>query len=277
MSAVVADLREALARRHPDALPVAYRTARPVATGIGALDGLLPNGGLPRGRLVAWAPGGGATAVLRTACRSVIERGERAAWVDGAGTLTADFWDAAVDPLLVRPAGEKEALACAEALLRSGGFALVVLTGAARGAGREAVRLSRAAKEGGGGFVALTEAATVAHLRVATKVPADGYAWRTNPFGEPVDVASAMVVVEASSLGWSGRTSFRLPVLTRRTRLALDPMLVDRRGVRRSARRQSRQTKTSAAATGPKPADREENAGTGGARARNRGGGRDDL
>lgn len=234
---MVAELRETLARRHPDALPVAYRTAGAVSTGIAALDGVLPNGGLPRGRLVAWAPGGGATAVLRTACRTVVSRGERAVWVDGAGVLTSDFWDATRDPLLLRPAGEVEALACAEELLRSGGFALVVLSGVERGAGREAVRLSRAAKEGGGAFVAVTVEATVAHLRVSTRVAADGYAWRANPFGEAVDALSARVEVEASSMGWSDRVSFRLPVHVRGARLALDPMLVDRRGVKRSSRR----------------------------------------
>ncbi|MGH7506885.1 MAG: hypothetical protein ACRELX_14605, partial [Longimicrobiales bacterium] len=124
---------------------------------------------------------------------------------------------------------------CAEELLRSGGFALVVLSGVERGAGREAVRLSRAAKAGGGAFVAVTAEASVAHLRVATRVAADGYAWRTNPFGEPADARSAQVEVEAWSMGWSGRTSFRLPVRVRGARLALDPLLVDRRGVKRAA------------------------------------------
>jgi hypothetical protein len=239
---VVAELREALARRHPDALPLAYRTAQAVATGIASLDAMLPNAGLPRGRLVAWSPGGGATAVLRTACRAVLERGERSAWVDGAGTMTADFWDARKDPLLLRPAGEQEALVCTEELLRSGGFGLVVLSGAERGAGRDAVRLSRAAKEGGGAFVVVTEDATVAHLRASARIPPDGYVWRTNPFGEPVDVLWVMVCVEASSMGWSGRTSFRLSVRTRGPRLALDPMLVDRRGVRKASRRRLRGT-----------------------------------
>jgi hypothetical protein len=174
--------------------------------------------------------------VLRSAGRAVVARGERAAWVDGGGTVTADFWDVARDPVLLRPAGEREALACAEELLRSGGFALVVLAGVARGAGREAVRLSRAAKEGGGAFVALTEESAVAHLRVVQRVTAGGYAWRWNPFGEPVEVDSAEVVVEATSMGWSGRTTFRLPVRTWGARLALDPLLVDRRGAKRASR-----------------------------------------
>jgi hypothetical protein len=258
---VVAQLREALAKRHPDALPVSYRTAGAVATGIRELDAVLPNGGLPRGRLVAWAPGGGATAVLRSTARAVVARGERAAWVDGSGLLTADSWDVERDPVLLRPLAEREALACAEELLRSGGFALVVLAGVPRGAGQEAVRLARAAKEGGGAFVALTEEAAVAHMRVVQRVSAGAYAWRRNPFDEPVDVTSAEVVLEATSMGWSGRATFRLPVWTWGARLALDPMLVDRRGVRRGSRRRllevPREGESQATASGATPRARE--------------------
>jgi hypothetical protein len=41
------------------------------------------------------------------------------------------------------------------------------------------------------------------------------------------------IEVEASSLGWSGRTSFELPVRTHRGRLSPEPRLVDRRGAKR--------------------------------------------
>src|SRR5262245_24716096 len=62
-AAEVLALREALEARFPNAQPVIYRTAGAVETGVRALDALLPGGGLPRGRLVLWAPGGGATAM----------------------------------------------------------------------------------------------------------------------------------------------------------------------------------------------------------------------
>ena len=233
MSAL-AELRTALAERFPDALPLSSRTAVAVATGIGELDGLLPNGGLPRGRLTVWVPGGGATAVLRAACASVTARGERAAWVDGAGTLVAG-WPAG--SLLLRPAGEHEALVCTEELLRSGGFALVVVSGVGKAVGREAVRLSRGAKEGGSALVAVSGESPVASLRLASRLPPDGYCWRSNPFGEPVEVDSVRVEVEARSLGWSGRTSFALRVWNRPVRVAPDPLLVDRRGVVRKPHR----------------------------------------
>jgi hypothetical protein len=237
MATSLAELRDALARRFPDALPLSCRTALTVAMGIDELDGMLPNGGLPRGRLTVWAPGGGATAVLRAACVTVSGRGERAAWVDAAGTV-AQGWPAEV--LLLRPAGERDALVCAEELLRSGGFALVVLGGTSKAAEREAVRLSRAAKEGGSAFVVVTAESVVASLRLRSRLPPEAYRWRRNSFGEPAEVEAVRVEVEAASLGWSGRTSFALPVLARPVRLALDPLLVDRRGVLRKPYRPRR-------------------------------------
>src|SRR5687767_2939169 len=126
----VLQLKEALEQRFPSAQPVAYRTAGAVATGVSALDAMLPAGGFPRGRLSLWTPGGGATAILYAAAQAVAGRGERAAWIDGASTIATDSWKPGA--LLLKPEGELESLICAEELLRSGGFGLVVLSGAGR-------------------------------------------------------------------------------------------------------------------------------------------------
>jgi hypothetical protein len=133
----------------------------------------------------------------------------------------------------VRPGTEREALGSAEELLRSGGFTLVVLGGGGREAGREAVRLSRAARAGGAAFVLIAHEAAVTHLRVASRIQPDGYRWRCDPFGGAVEAMAVRVEVEASSLGWSGRTSFELPVRTHGARLSPEPQLVDRRGAKR--------------------------------------------
>ena len=236
MAAAVAlqELREALERRYPDAVPLGRGIAPAVGTGLGPLDKLLPGGGLARGRVTVWRPGGGATAVLRAASEAAVVRGERAAWVDAGGSQSADFWRSGA--LLVR-AGAKAALACAEELLRSGGFAVVVLAGAGREAGREAVRLSRSARVGGAALVLVTEDAALAHLRVVSWLPPEGYRWRYNAFGEPVSVESVRVEVEASALGWSGRTSFELPVRQHDQRLGPEPRLVDRRGAHPALKR----------------------------------------
>jgi hypothetical protein len=233
MSAVLADLKETLKQRFPDAMPIAYRTALPVRTGIARLDALLPGGGLPRGRVTVWTPGGGATAVLRAACHAVVEQGERAAWVDAAGMVAADNWRAG--PLLLRPCGEREALVSAEELLRSGGFALVVLAGCGRELERAGVRLGRAAREGGAAFVALDGDAPVAHLRLVSRIDPADYRWVRGAFGEPAEVVAVTVRVEARSLGWSGETDFRLPVLSHAQRMAPAPWLSDRRGAKRKS------------------------------------------
>ena len=241
MSAVEA-LRRTIEERFPDALPLAHATVGAAAVGIAAVDALLPGGGLPRGRLTAWQGGGGGSAVLRAACTAAVARGERAAWIDGAGTVTADGWSSG--PLLLRPQGEVEALVCAEELLQSGGFGLVVVTGLGRSAARCGVRLSRAAKAGGSGLVMVGPATDVAALRIACMIAPEGWRWRAGPLDGCAEAASVRIRLEARALGWSGATSFELPVWTYAPRAALDPLLVDRRGVtnRRTAWRRAQRT-----------------------------------
>lgn len=230
-AAEVLELRKQLEQRFPDAQPVRYGTTGAVGTGVAALDGALPAGGLPRGRVTVWQPGGGATAVLRSACETVVRSGERAAWVDGAGTLSGAYW--AEGPLLFRPGGDGVAVA-AEELLRSGGFALVVVTGGgARLGDGEGVRLGRGAREGGAALVVVTGGAPVSHLRLRSSYDPTGFHWKTGPFGEPVSLDSVVVRIRLESMGLSRRVRFRLPVEHHDVRLCLEPRLVDRRGTRR--------------------------------------------
>ena len=230
MASSVSALRQLLEQRFPDALPVTHRTAGGVATGIAALDRALPGGGLPRGKLAAWAPGGGATAALRSACRAALERGERAAWVDGAGVVSGPF--GRTDAALFRPGGSQEALECAEELVRSGGMALVVVTGV-RSEEAERVRLSRAVKEGGSTLTLLERGGFMASVRIASRIRPAGYRWRPNAFGEPAEVESVMVQARVRALGWSEETEFSLRVVGHDLRLSLEPSLGDRRGTAR--------------------------------------------
>jgi recombination protein RecA len=235
----LADVRRLLAEQFPDARPLVERdaagTARPVATRIPALDAALPHGGLPRGKLTAWAPAGGAAAVLRSACRGVVAAGERAAWVDASETLTYGWVrpGAADDtlPLLVRPADRLNALRCAELVLRSGAFALVVLEPPPGGepVGTETVRLTRATREGGAALVVLTERGAMAALRVTSRLVLHGVRWRRGPFGPaaPVDVRAE---VRVRALGWHARAEVTLAVAGYDVRDALDPHAPDRRG-----------------------------------------------
>ena len=112
MSTSIAALRALIEQRFPDATPLTggAQTAEQVATGIDALDRVLPNGGLPRGRLSVWAPQGGATAILRATCYSVVLQGERSAWIDGDNTVAGAFWNNAGGLYLVRPKSRIHAL-----------------------------------------------------------------------------------------------------------------------------------------------------------------------
>ncbi|HEX9106214.1 MAG TPA: hypothetical protein VF832_03280 [Longimicrobiales bacterium] len=260
MSTQVLELRKILEERWPDAQPLRHATVAGVPTGIASLDRILPGGGLPRGRLSVWTPerrdaeeglsvrslpglgAPGATAVLRSACQAAVARGERAAWVDGAGVVLGDAWPRG--PILLRSTApgagamdELEALVCAEELVRSGGFGMVVVTGVGRALVGEAVRLTRAAREGGSALVvvggAVAAEAPVAALRLASWLLPDGIRWRPDPFGGPAEPASVRLRVEAMSLGLESRAEFTIPVVQHAFRLSMEPGLVDRRGTRK--------------------------------------------
>jgi recA bacterial DNA recombination protein. len=231
MATSVAALRALIQQRFPDATPLTggAQTTEQVATGIQALDEVLPNGGLPRGRLSAWAPHGGATAILRAACHSVVAEGERSAWIDGDNTVAGAFWGDG-GPYLVRPTSRLHALRAAEELLRSGGFSLLVLAGA-EPQGTETVRLTRAAREGGTALVTIGSTASMASLRLRSRLMQ--YRWRRTPFGDPADAQDVTVRVSAKAAGWSTHTAFPIPVMHHELRLSLESALADRRGLPR--------------------------------------------
>jgi hypothetical protein len=235
------DVRKLLAEQFPDARPLAERdaarVARPVPTGLSALDAALPHGGLPRGKLTAWGPaaGRGRGAALG------LPRGSGTRRARGVGgrvaTLTYGWAGdarrggrrlgrcarrraAAAHP----PARPHHALRCAELVLRSGAFALVVLEPPPGGepVGTETVRLTRATREGGAALVVLTERGAMAALRVTSRLVLHGVRWRRGPFGPaaPVDVRAE---VRVRALGWHARAEVTLAVAGYDVRDALDP------------------------------------------------------
>jgi hypothetical protein len=230
MATSVAALRALLQQRFPDATPLTggSQTTEQVATGIVALDKVLPNGGLPRGRLSVWSPQGGVTAILRASCHSVVAAGERSAWIDGDNTLAGTFWSEG--PYLVRPKSRLHALRAAEELLRSGGFSLLVMAGA-EPQGTEMVRLTRAAREGGTALIAVGTSASMASLRLTSRLL--HYRWRRTPFGDPAEAQDVTVRVHARAVGWNAHTDFPIPVTHHELRLSLESELADRRGLPR--------------------------------------------
>src|ERR1041385_1645866 len=106
MPASVAALRALIEQRFPDAAPLTdgARATDGVATGIAALDRILPNHGFPRGRLSMWAPLGATNATHRAAGHAVVVSGGRASWIAPDNTIAGAFWERDGSNLcLVRP------------------------------------------------------------------------------------------------------------------------------------------------------------------------------
>jgi hypothetical protein len=169
---------------------------------------------------------GGVTSMLRTACRAAVAEGHRAAWVDGARTIAGAFWEDG--PVLVRPASPMHGVRAADELMRSGGFRLVVLTGV-RPADAETMRLVRAAHDGGGALIIISDVTRMAALRLTAAITE--FRWRLDPFGEPAEVEEVLISVHVRALGWDRRAEFQLPVRSHDLRLSLEPGLADRRGL----------------------------------------------
>jgi hypothetical protein len=226
-AAAALDLREHLARRFPDAVPLAGRREAGLSTGIAAFDQVLPNGGLPRGRATVWGtPGSGATAILAATCHTLRHSGLQSAWIDGGRTLGLG-WESG--PLVIRPRTPLLGLRFAELLLMSGGFALVVMSGIP--AERTTLfRLARAVHEGGGAFAMVADGTLPAALRLRSRYLPERFAYASTPFGDPALIRSVTLAVDASSSGWNATTTLTLPLHAHDVRSALDPGLADRRG-----------------------------------------------
>ena len=228
MAAPALALRDLIAQRFPDAVPLPSRRESGIATGVGPLDRILPGGGLPRGRPTLWEqPGAAATALLAAASQAVLIQGMRSAWIDGDHTLGHGWHDG---PLMLRPRTPLLGLRFAEVLLASGGFALVVVSGVTTDR-NTMFRLGRAVHEGGGAFAMLGEASLPAALKLRSRYLFERMRYAMSPFSEPAAIRSVSVSIEASASGWREKTELTLPFAGHVVRSALEGGLVDRRGV----------------------------------------------
>lgn len=152
-------------------------------TGIEELDALLVGRGIPRGRLteITGASGSGRTSMLRTLVTAVATGGRWVAYIDATRTLAPRDWahiGSERAPLwMIRPTNPARATWCADLLLRSGAFALVVMDGAPPISRVLAVRLTRLARDVGAAFVVTGEhggdaTGSSVRIRLAARDPA---------------------------------------------------------------------------------------------------------
>jgi hypothetical protein len=131
--------------------------------------------------------------------------------------------------MVVRPSSSSLGLSATEILLRSGGFALIVLSGIEPDQG-SMLRLSRMVHEGNGAFVAITNRTLTASIRLSSRFLVDRFRWAVGPFGEAARVDSVAIELTAAAPGWSKSLTVSLPASSFDLRLSLDPELADRRG-----------------------------------------------
>ena len=156
----------ALLRQQLAAVVAGVPSASPgLPTGLTALDSILPGGGLPHGRIteLLGPPGLGKTTIARSLVAATIRGGGGVAWIDATRTLdprSATGLLPAVDEealWVVRPPDPARAPWCADLILRSGAFALVVLDGAPVLPRVVAVRLAQLARESDAALLLLGE------------------------------------------------------------------------------------------------------------------------
>ena len=237
MPLALADLRQQLA-----AVVAGTPSTTPgLPTGLTALDAVLPGGGLPRGRITEiLAPAGvGKTTLARSLAATTLTAGHTVAWVDATRTLDPRDWvDTAMegsDALwVVRPAEAARAPWCADLLLRTGAFALVVLDGAPVLPRTVGVRLAQLARDSDAVLLLLGEGTRASEIGGALRLLLRRREDTRNPSGSVV-----MATIEKG--GPHQHVPLQLEVC-RGTgiarRLYSHPEIPDRRGVaRRRARR----------------------------------------
>ena len=233
-------------RAQMDDVVVGTRPAGPAwATGIAPLDAAL-GGGIPRGRIteVVGAMGAGKTALLRQVVTHVLQQGGWVAWVDARRTLAPQPWAGLGSRLvMVRPHDHKRGAWCADVLLRSGVFALVVLDGAPLLSRVNGVRLAQLARERDAAFVVIADGTQASRVGGAVRLRIQACVVRRRSRDNTArdnardnardDARGVSVIVEK---GGAYRTVEVNRVVVVACRMCADPEIPDRRGVARGTR-----------------------------------------
>lgn len=226
-------LRERLAALAPP--PRAYSGV--IATGDEALDSILPGGGIPTGKIVeiTGAPGSGQTTLARQLVAGALATGRMVAYIDGAKVLAPRDWILSEHSLwIVRPPPDRVAR-CADLLLRSGAFGMVVVDGSILSR-PVALRLSRLAREQNAALVVVNRSdkpvpSSALRLRIATEKKSY---WR---YGEQFQSRYWRIFIDKYGMNRSVEVSCGVPLACR---LRSHTEVPDRRGVAPRDRRGKR-------------------------------------
>jgi recombination protein RecA len=206
---------------------------------------------VPRGRLteVLGARGSGKTSFLRRLVMETVAHGLGVAFVDATRTLAPRDWAHASDTRgardtglwVVRPRRPSQGAWCADLLLRSGAFALVVLDGAPPLTRQVAVRLTRLARDAdaalvlvGGDDAPASALAGALRLRVERVQRARRRARHAESEVAPLARARMRWVAITVEKGGQRRTVEVGHVISVASRVCAHPEVPDRRGVART-------------------------------------------
>ena len=226
---------------------VGARAAGPAwATGIALLDAAL-GGGIPRGRIteVVGAMAAGKAAMLRQVVTRVLSQGGWVAWVDARRTLSPQPWAGLGTRLvMVRPHDHKRGAWCADVLLRSGVFALVVLDGAPLLSRVNGVRLAQLARERDAAFVVIADGTQASRVGGAVRLRIQACVVRRRSRDDSGTHGTRDAIRDSTARGFSVivekggayRTVEVNRVVVVACRMCADPEIPDRRGVARGTR-----------------------------------------
>jgi hypothetical protein len=248
-------------------LPPAPPPTPALPTGVAALDAVLAGGGLPRGRLteIVGPAGSGKTTLTRAVVEATVAAHGWVAYVDAQRTLDARDWVHLGDAegvWIIRPRDAGRAAWCADVLLRSGAFALVVLDGAPALTKSAAVRLTRLARESNAAFVVLGErTGGASQLGGAVRLLVEHTKRRHPPLPTPhpppvgsgeggMGSATRTIAVRVEKGGTLRTVEVRCAIGVAR-RLCTHPEVPDRRGVARGPAGGNRRAHARRAASPP--------------------------
>ena len=238
-STAIADLRRELA----EVLFQNELKVPGIPTGIPELDALIPSGGVPRGRLseVSGLPGSGTSTIVQGVVESASAQGIWVAYVDAQRTLAPQDWAHLGERdgvWMIRPEDPRRGVWCAEILLRSGAFGLVVLDGVPLLTRGVAVRLTRLAREKNAALVVASSSEGSAsriggalRLAIRGRVPKRPVRRWLDPaevFPDQTRTKKVQITVERGGDHRTVEVSCAIPVARR---LSTHPEVPDRRAV----------------------------------------------